>query len=345
MTYKAWWKFIFPIITGIILTGTLGVITSCEDEVVDRFVDIPGDTISISGLNQIISFELEEFSADTILEAAIANDSLIIYWPSYRDSPTSISPKIIVPQGASIAPASGESVPFETGTSYTVTAEDKSERTYILKVVFYQPMPWYNSFVENTNINDLKSIPVFDTEETTFRLNGDFFIPDTTQTKMYITKLDTKKETQLEIKEITINQVTLKIPTDIEKGYYSTNFVSGTRSIKDDSVWIKFTEPFFFWFSRITVEQGATFTIEGFDIRDIEKMQIFIVNPTSVEEALPPFEIVDNNTTTRSITLRVPDNFPAGDYLGDVHVTTPWANSGEGKIILSSKAISVTVPQ
>ena len=343
MTYKAWGKFISLIITSVIVTGALGVITSCEDEVVDRFVDIPGDTISISGLNQIVSFELEEFSADTILEAAIVNDSLIVYWPSYRPSPTNISPKIIIPQGASIAPASGESIPFETGTSYTVTAEDKSERTYILKVVFYQPMPWYGRNILNSN--DLEFIAVFDSgPETILRLDGDFFIPDTTQTKMYITKLDTEKETQLEITQVNINQVFLKIPLEIEKGYYSTNLVSGTHSIKDDSVWIKFAEPFFLWFDQVTVQQGATFQIEGFDIRDIEKMQMFIVNPeTSMEEALPPFEIVDY--TTRSITLRVPDNFPEGDYWGDVHVTTPWANSGEGKVIAYFAPISVTAPQ
>ncbi|MCG8322514.1 MAG: hypothetical protein MI921_23650 [Cytophagales bacterium] len=342
MTYKAWEKFISLIMISGLLIGALGVITSCEDEVVDRFVDIPGDTISISGLNQIISFELEEFSADTILEAAIVNDSLIIYWPSYRDSPTSISPKIIVPQGASIAPASGESVPFETGTSYTVTAEDKSERTYILKVVFYQPMPWYGRNILNSN--DLKLIEVFDRPETILRLDGDFFIPDTTQTKMYITKLDTEKETQLEITQININQIFLKIPVDIEKGYYRTNLVSGIHSVKDDSVWVKFGEPFFFWFDQITAEQGANFQIEGVEIRDIEKMQMFIVNPeTSMEEALPPFEIVDY--TTKSITLRVPDDFPAGDYWGDVHVTTPWASSGEGKVIAYFAPISVTAPQ
>ena len=342
MTNKARKRHI-SLITSLLLLGAVGFITSCEDEVIDRFVDIPGDTITISGLNQIITFEVGEFSADTVLKAAIKEDSLIVYWPTYKPVPANISPTIIIPENASIEPPSGESVPFETGTTYKVTAEDESERQYILKVVLYQPEPWYGLNIVQSN--DLRFIEIFDRQENILLLLGDFFIPDTTQTKMYITNLENQKETQLEITKIRIDEIRVKIPSDIEKGYYSTTLVSGIHSIKDDSVWIKYGQPAFF-VDQVTVEQGATFQMEGLGIRDIEKMQMFIYNlETAILEPAPAFEIVDYTLT--SITLRVPDDFPVGDHFGDLHATTPWANSDDRKVIFpfAFAPISVTAPQ
>lgn len=342
MTNKARGRCI-SLITSLLLITAAGFIASCEDEVVDRFVDIPGDTITISGLNQIITFEIAEFSADTALKAAIKEDSLIIYWPTYKTVPANISPTIVIPENASVEPRSGESVPFETGTAYRVTAEDKSERQYILKVVLYQPEPWYGLNIVQSN--DLKFIEIFDRPETILQLQGDLFIPDTTQTRMYIINLDTEKETQLEITQININRISLKLTPDIEKGYYSTNLVSGIHSIKDDSVWIKYGQPTFFS-DQVTVEQGATFQMAGLGIRDIETMQMFIYNlETTILEPAPPFEIVDYSLT--SITLRVPEGFPVGDHFGDLHVTSRWANSDDGKIIFpfAFAPISITAPQ
>ena len=363
-TRKKTWKSIITLLSFLLLTGTAALITSCEDEVVDRFVDIPGDTVTvnISGLNQIIAFQVEEFSTDTVLEAAIKEDSLIVYWPSsIKPAPTTISPTILVPEGASVTPASGESVPFVTGTTFTVTAEDQSERQYVLKVVFNQPEPYYNTDLGGGVVfsgnNNIRYIEVYEGAKALgigfvnlVLLGGDFFIPDTTRNTIYVTHLDTEKETQLAITSLTPMNLQFRMPEDLERGYYSSTFITGGRTIRDDSVWIKHPQPDLSWPSKITIAQGAEFEINGLFIRDdITEVQLFTAASADTEKvALPPFVIISivEDLLAGSITLRVPEDFPVGDYaedLTEVHITTPWANSGEGKFVLP-RAFEVTAP-
>ena len=334
------------LITGLLLITLAWFSTSCEDEVVYRIIDIPGDTITISGINRIVAFKVEEFSPDTVLEAAIKDDSLIVYWPTYKTIPATISPDIIIPEGATIDPSSRESVPFETGTKYLVTAEDQSEKEYTLKVVLYQPVPWYGDSQSRNNLDQIGIVPDLGGSRL---LVGDFFVPDTIQTRMYIINLETKKETRLNIRSITINQILLEIPASIEPGYYSTKLISGIHSIEDDSVWLRYPQPdLFFWDDSPVVEQGSTFTVNGTDIRDIDKVHLYIFNSNnSTWEPLPPFEIVEGYTP-ESITLRVPESFPEGQYRGQVHVYTQWTDSGEGKFIMGRPrrgSITITAPE
>ena len=328
------------LIPGLLLITAAWFSTSCEDEVIDRFIDIPGDTVTISGINRIVAFKVGEFSPDTVLEAAIKDDSLLVYWPTFKTVPSTISPDIIISKGASINPSSGESVPFETGTKYTVKAEDQSEKEYTLKVVLYQPVPWYSRTFSDplsTRKNDLifyQLLPEIETNSLFIR--GDLFIPNTTQTRMYVTSLDTEKETQLKIIDISINLISLLVPSNLDPGYYSTKLTSGIHSIIDDSVWFKYQQPdLFFWDGSPIVEQGNTFLVNGNHIRDIDKVQLYIFNSNnSTWEPLPPFEIVEGYTST-SIALRVPQDFPEGQYTGEVHIYTEWADSGKGKFIMS----------
>lgn len=347
MTNKARERYV-SLITSLLLITMAWFSTSCEDEVVDRFIDIPGDTVTVSGVNRIVAFKVGEFSPDTVLEAAIKDDSLIVYWPTYKTIPSTISPDIIISEGASVNPSPGESVPFETGTKYTVTAEDQSEKEYTLKVVLYQPLPWYSrTFInpESTPRNDLVVYQLRPERETNFLfIRGDLFIPDTTQTRMFVTNLDTEKETQLNITDISINLISLLVPPDLEPGYHSTTLTSGIHSIVDDSLWIKYREPdLFFWDGSPTVEQGNTFIVNGRHIRNIDKVQLYIFNSDNSKwEPLPPFEIVEGYSLT-SITFRIPEDFPEGQYTGEVHVTCEWADSGDGKFIIPPGNGNITI--
>src|SRR5262245_54294289 len=96
---------------------------SCKKEYVNRINTIPGDTTFVSGMNYIKTFEIKEYSADTVIKASITADSIIIYWPSFsRALPDSIAPVITLPDSATISPASGKNVAFKTGATYTVTS-------------------------------------------------------------------------------------------------------------------------------------------------------------------------------------------------------------------------------
>ena len=306
---------------------------ACEDEVVDRIVEIPGDTVIVSGLNQVNAFLVTEISPDTVLEAAIVEDSLVIYWPSYEPIPGSISPQIFISEGASINPASGTPVPFATGTKYIVTAESGDTRNYVLKVVINQPAPVYSTNVSKLSLSGTDGFLAF---------NGDFFIPDTSQTQVYFISWEDDQQIQLEIDfaRIKTTQIVVTIPANLPKGYYRTKMRSGTHTInKEDSVWIKYPQPLLSWPAGLSVRQGETFEIPGTNIRDITEIQLSTITqippfPPSIGDAdqqrHTPFEIV--STSLDAITLRVPQDFPVGSYNGFeiTYLSTKWAESIAG---------------
>ncbi len=311
-------KFISPLFYCLFLAAA-GITTSCEDEVVDRIVEIPGDTVTVLGFNHIVSFQVEEFSADTVLEAVSKDDSLIIYWPSFRPLPASIAPNIVVANGATITPVSGASVPFATGTAYTVTAEDQSERQYILKVVINQPRPVYGregvtTFITIPNEKDNILFPFF----------GDYFVPGTSQTSLYFISWENQEETKLKTVSATATRIEVEIPGNLPKGYYRTKLVSGARTVsKQDSIWVKFPQPFIDWeFDDLVMSQGGTYEIPGEHLHDIEKIEIPVGDGSFV-----PLDII--SFTPTSITIRIPGDLPTGFYEDEYFIHSPWANNGE----------------
>ena len=309
-----------------LLIAAITIMTACEDEVIDRIVEIPGDTVTVLGFNHIVSFQVKEFSADTVLKAAIKDDSLIVYWPLYKPQPATIAPDIIVADGATITPASGESVPFTTGTTYTVSAEDESKQKYALKVVIYQPEPIYRSG------NAVLQIVMPDTGPTTFQLNGDHLIPDTAQTSLYMIDWATEEETKMRTTSVTPTRLRFEVPEDFPKGYYRTRLVSGTRMVsKQDSLWVKFPAPRIAWGrNRRTLKQGETFELEARNLRDIERVEI-------VGFPDHPLKVVDY--TLDAITLRIPADFPIGSYpFAEMKVTS--RNSGAGLSLIDLEVIA-----
>lgn len=300
--------------------ASLGSITSsCEDEVIDRFVEVAGDTLEVLGFNHIVSFELEEFSQDTLLSAAIANDSLIVYWPIFKDIPDTIAPEITVAEGATIAPASGESVPFQTGTRYMVTAEDQSTQEYVLKVEIYQAEPIFRQSEDR-----LRALSRASGQTAIYNVSGDFFIPDTNQTKLSLISWESGEETPLKMLGARTDVVNGQVPAQLANGYYRTKVVTGARTVeRQDSLWLKLPNPtiIFPQDDTVSVGQGETFEAEGANLFEIERVEFpFVGSGASLE-------IV--SFTETSIILRVPEDFPPGFYVfTEVHVYSPWAFSG-----------------
>ena len=306
-----------------LVIAAIGITTSCEDEVVDRIVELPGDTVKVLAFNHIVSFRVSEFSADTVLEAVSKEDSLIIYWPSYRQKPGTIAPGITIAEGAAIEPASGESVPFTTGTRYTVTAENKSTRQYILIVVIYQPEPVYAD-------NVVRRVNRPDGESGRIGLRGDHFIPDTAQTSLYLISWERPgEETKLKTTEATINRFRAEVPASLPNGYYRTRMVSGVRTVsKQDSVWVKLPTPFINWSgSDLRVySQGETFEVQGANFFDIKKLEIFVGLDASSVPIFVPIEIISSTPT--SMSLKLSEDFPVGTYSRTtLNIYSPWANN------------------
>jgi len=196
--------FYFPVLIVIIFLST-----SCRKEYVDYpYNDIEQFTITDELGNQ--------------LKAAISGDSIKVYWPPFQTKPDSIMPVITLSEKANISPASGVQVSFTEDTKYTVTAQNGTTRTFILSPMINQPAPVFE--VQNTDLLAMGS---------TMRLTGQYFLPDTNQTKLFLIDAN-KKEVLLSINEDTFSSILIdaQIPMDgsIDTGFYQVKLVSGLNT-------------------------------------------------------------------------------------------------------------------
>jgi hypothetical protein len=196
-------------------------IVSCRKEYVDKINTIAGDTVYISGMNYIRSFEVKEYSADTVLKAGITADSIIVYWPSYaRAKPDSIAPIITLPDSATISPASGKKVAFKTGTMYTVTSAAGTIKKYTLTISQQSAVPWFYYNPASITLGDYVTV------------SGDQFWQDTSQTKVYLVSATTGAAYPAELFSVPITGprfiIPLNVPTD---GLYDIKVVNGAYTL------------------------------------------------------------------------------------------------------------------
>jgi hypothetical protein len=211
-------------INRIFLAGivTLAIVLgSCKKEYVDKINTIPGDTTRISGRNYIKTFEINEYSIDTVIKAGITADSIVIYWPSYfRKMPDSIAPVISLPDSAKITPASGIKVAFKTGTMYTVTSAAGTAKKYILSVNQQSAVPWFYYNTPTITLGDYVT------------LNGDQFWQDTSKTKVYLVAATTGTEYLTELITVAITGPRFIVPLNIPaNGLYDIKVVNGAFTL------------------------------------------------------------------------------------------------------------------
>ncbi len=131
--------------------------------------------------NDIVKFSVAGYGNLTSLNAAISGDEIRIYWNSDSPLPAVIKPIILVSDGATVSPASGAEVTFSENTTYMVTAEDGSTRTYKVKAIVQQPSPLLNNFFVSEYGNRLMWV-----EGPDFKLLGEYFLStDLEKVKVY----------------------------------------------------------------------------------------------------------------------------------------------------------------
>jgi hypothetical protein len=172
--------------------------------------------------NNVEEFTIADLAGNK-LKASIVGDSIRVYWPPFQTLPANIKPQISVSSGASISPASGTGVAFKKGTSYTVTAQDGSKKTYFLIPMINQPAP-----VFEVAAGYEFTIPYFS-------IQGQYFIPDTNQTKLFLIN-SSNKNIPVSLKNASrFNSlgIVVNLPTDgsIDTGFYKIKLVSGQNII------------------------------------------------------------------------------------------------------------------
>lgn len=212
------------IISRLVIIGIVWLATgfvSCKKEYVDKINTIPGDTTHISGMNYIKTFEIKEYSADTVIKASITADSIIVYWPSYsRALPDSIAPVIALPDSAIISPASGKKIAFKTGAVYTVTSAAGTVKKYILKVSQLSAVPWFSFGSPSITLGEYMTLP------------GDQFWQDTSQTRVYFVSAATGTAYQAELFVVGIGGPRFIVPLNMPVNeLYDIKVVNGPYTI------------------------------------------------------------------------------------------------------------------
>lgn len=169
---------------------------------------------------EIETFIIEDAHGEP-LQAVLKDEEIIIYWTPLEDEPETIRPVISLSQGATVSPASGEAVPYSATTAYTVTAQDGSKKIYTLRPEGGQPIPYLNTLT-NTEpyINGA------------FSISGDYFLPDTDRTKVYLVA-DNQEYELTEFNQFTNSRITPFIPitTELDTGYYEVKVVTGRYTL------------------------------------------------------------------------------------------------------------------
>lgn len=305
--------FIFSL--SLILTS---LVLSCKKEYVDKFNVIPGDTVRVSGDNYVRSFTIKEYSADTAITATIKNDSIIVYWPSYKPLPSVIRPEIQLPEKTTILPANGEEVEFKTGTSYKVTSESGKIKNYKLVLDFRQPKPMLTRAAEGTVI--ARNTGAYYGNGTSTLISGDWIFPVISQTKAYFVAVSDKKEYEVEVTSVTTSGIKCVIPATIPEGNYDLKLVNGIHTQIQGNTWAlsaSTSTGIAFWYlppydltkNRYVFPKANDLIIRGDNLDQIG--DVFFIRNVSTG-AWHQMEILD--LEKQKVVLKVTEGTPLGDY-------------------------------
>ncbi|MFT3824153.1 MAG: hypothetical protein QM731_09540 [Chitinophagaceae bacterium] len=157
--------------------------------------------------NEIKQFVIVGSTGDST-KSLIAGDSITVYWSADVAQPTTITPKIVIDDKATISPASGQAVAFNKTTTYTVTAEDGSTKTYRLNPVVNIPTP---------SISLVSGSPMTWLNSTQLGIYGEHFLAANTasEVKAYMQRAKDGFEFPLELVTANITNYSMiaKIPT------------------------------------------------------------------------------------------------------------------------------------
>jgi sugar lactone lactonase YvrE len=274
-----------------------------------------------SPYNEITSFRIAYNGTDS-LKAAIAHDSIIVYWSGFEAVPDSVTPTILISENARIYPASGQKVALTTGTEYTVTAQDSSRATYHLVLKVYQDQPVIGNSRQHFNIN------------TNWLLSGlDNLIPDTALTRLYVID-KAGREVNIPLQAVNVKFISTEvIPAGlVDTGYYRIKLVNNMYTVYSaDSAIQVYATPVVTSISPVKGVAGDVVTITGAYFSATAVNNTVTINGTTTEVLA---------ATSTSLQIKVPD----GATTGPVAVTVGGhtGTAPQAFTVLAAAATTVT---
>lgn len=308
------WSASAYLIACISLMGIL--FTSCKKEFVDKYNIVPGDTVNLVIDNQIEAFSIKEFSADTTIKASIVADTIFVYWPTYKHLPATIKPEIELAEKAKITPQSGAEVAFVTGTKYVVTSETGVAKNYVLKVVPKQPTPYFSLFVPYTWYYGQRVNGV----------GGDFWLTDTSKTKVFFVDSETKMEYPAETLPFTNGSPSFFVGDGIPAGKtYDLKIVNGIHSVYS-TIGGRNTIEIAAFESPFIIATGYPFTLNAGESITLRGGTLNLITEVYIQEGAETDRIkleIEKVTETR-LKVKIPQNTPKGTY----NITKAYTASG-----------------
>lgn len=282
--------------------------------------------------------EMEKFvindGSGAELKAAIQNNKIIIYYPPLQTIPDSITPEITISERAVISPESGVKIPFKDGLTYTVTAQDGTKQTYELQAAVNQPP--LNFITGNTILG------------TFIGLNGEYFITDTTQTKVSLIDRN-KKEIRIPANvyaKLTAASIVVNLPArlGIDTGSYMVKLTSGKRSSTQGPILIGEAAVRLSYPNQTTIRRGEEYTVtdtSGYAMmirRNGENINrgvsVYVNNSQYV-----PVSVTKLSAT--ELTIKIPADCPLGYFYLGYGKSATGANVSLFNIT-STKRITIT---
>lgn len=243
---------------------------------------------------------------DTVIYGAVdqLDKSITVYIPYFYNL-TVIDPEISVSDGARITEKVGPFLISTTNIKYTVKGADGTSTTYTVKVVQQNPPSLTINWADDqyTETSPAMYLPI---------ILGDFHSSNSGGVKTTITHTKTGKAITLLNPVIqpsgNLYSLNAQIPADADTGSYNVKvgFLGNTATLKKP-LHIKYIQP-----AVVMTYQEAK---QGENITFLADQSVFI-NLKSVKVT------VNNNTydlpvvsyTPQTMILKIPDNFPVGDY-------------------------------
>jgi len=254
------------------------------------------------------------------LKAAIQDDKIIIYYPPLQTIPDSIKPLITVSDRATVSPASGTKIPFQEGTTFTVTAQDGSTKKYTLQAALNQPPL---AFTTGSTLLG-----------TWVTLSGEYFITDTSQTKVSLIGMD-KKEHKIPgslFTTFTAAQITANLPAKlgIDTGTYTVKLVSGKRTAEQGPIVIGPAAVKYSYPNISTIKRGEEYTVtdtSGYAMmikRNGENINRGISLYVNNSQVVP---VQVTLLTATQLTFKIPADCPLGYFYIAYYKNTTGTNS------------------
>jgi len=284
---------------------------------------------------EIVSFSIKDNNG-AVLKAAIVNNEITLYWPPEQTVPETITPVITLSDKATILPASGTTVAFNENTTFTVTAEDGTTVNYKLVPTINYTKPYISTITSLTTYKE----KVYKIQNQRFIINGDYFNPDATATKVFLVSAD-KTEVPATIALITAIRITV---TSANPGLYSqVKVITNNRTVLIDSpIEILASDPRPNLFTPVfsitgPIKRGQQFTITGGGNMNVSN-KIELLNSTTGSRAELRLVTAKND----SWTLEVPADFPLGNYTSIQNTYPESAYYAGGTIGLNAGTITIT---